>query len=108
MHDIQQRGRLPILAGGTGLYFQALLAGLSPMPEADPALRAQLQHEAGQRGWASLHAEPAQVDPLAAARIHTTDPQRIGRALEVRRLRGRTLSQRSEEHKSELQSQMHI
>src|SRR3546814_50943 len=83
MHDIQQRGRLPILAGGTGLYFQALLDGLSPMPEADPALRAQLQHEAGQRGWASLHAELAQVDPLAAARIHATDPQRIVRALEV-------------------------
>ncbi|PIX60877.1 MAG: tRNA (adenosine(37)-N6)-dimethylallyltransferase MiaA [Lysobacterales bacterium CG_4_10_14_3_um_filter_64_11] len=92
MRDIQQRGRLPILAGGTGLYFQALLDGLSPMPEADPALRAQLHAEAGQRGWASLHAELAQVDPLAAARIHATDPQRIVRALEVWRLSGRTVS----------------
>ncbi|MDZ4376940.1 MAG: tRNA (adenosine(37)-N6)-dimethylallyltransferase MiaA [Xanthomonadaceae bacterium] len=92
MLDIQQRGRLPILAGGTGLYFQALLDGLSPMPEADPALRAQLQSEAEQRGWASLHAELAQVDPLAAARIHATDPQRIVRALEVWRLTGRSLS----------------
>jgi tRNA dimethylallyltransferase len=92
MHDIRQRGRLPILAGGTGLYFQALLDGLSPMPEADPALRAQLQAEAGQRGWASLHDELARVDPLAAARIHATDPQRIVRALEVWRLTGRSLS----------------
>ncbi|PKM06104.1 MAG: tRNA (adenosine(37)-N6)-dimethylallyltransferase MiaA [Gammaproteobacteria bacterium HGW-Gammaproteobacteria-4] len=92
MQDIQQRGRLPILAGGTGLYFQALLEGLSPMPEADPALRAQLQAEAGQYGWASLHGELARVDPLAAARIHATDPQRIVRALEVWRLTGRRLS----------------
>lgn len=92
MHAIQQRGRLPILAGGTGLYCQALLDGLSAMPEADPALREQLQHEAAQRGWASLHAELAQVDPVAAARIHATDPQRIVRALEVWRLSGRTVS----------------
>ena len=89
---IVARGRLPILAGGTGLYFRALLHGLSPMPEADPALRAQLEVEAGVRGWAGLHAELARVDPQAAARIHATDAQRIQRALEVYRASGRNIS----------------
>ena len=89
---IVARGRLPILAGGTGLYFRALLHGLSPMPEADPALRAQLEVEAGVRGWAGLHAELARVDPRAAARIHATDAQRIQRALEVYRASGRNIS----------------
>ena len=89
---ITGRGRLPVLAGGTGLYFQALLEGLSPMPEADPATRAAIEAEAGARGWAALHAELAAIDPEAAARIHATDPQRIQRALEVWRLSGRTIS----------------
>jgi len=91
--DILARGRLPILAGGTGLYFRALLEGLSPMPEADPAVRAQLEAEAAQRGWAALHADLARIDPVAAARIHATDPQRIQRALEVYRLSGRPISE---------------
>jgi tRNA dimethylallyltransferase len=90
--DILARGRLPILAGGTGLYFRALLQGLSPMPQADPAMRAQLEAEAAERGWAAMHAELARVDPPAAARIHATDPQRIQRALEVYRLSGRPIS----------------
>lgn len=89
---ILARGRLPILAGGTGLYFRALLQGLSPMPEADPATRAQLEAEAAERGWAAMHAELARVDPEAAARIHATDPQRIQRALEVFRISGRAIS----------------
>ncbi len=92
VEDILARGRLPILAGGTGLYFHALLHGLSPMPEADPATRAQLEAEAADRGWAALHAELAALDPEAAARIHATDAQRIQRALEVYRLSGRTIS----------------
>jgi tRNA dimethylallyltransferase len=92
VEDILARGRLPILAGGTGLYFRALLQGLSPMPEADPAMRAQLAAEAGERGWAAMHGELVQVDPIAAARIHATDPQRIQRALEVYRLSGRAIS----------------
>ncbi|WP_454831709.1 tRNA (adenosine(37)-N6)-dimethylallyltransferase MiaA [Pseudoxanthomonas wuyuanensis] len=91
--DIAARGRLPILAGGTGLYFQALLQGLAPMPEADPATRAAIRAEAKARGWPALHAELARVDPIAAARIHATDPQRIQRALEVFRLSGRPISQ---------------
>ena len=90
--DIVARGRLPILAGGTGLYFHALLQGLSPMPQADPALRMQIANEATERGWAALHVELASVDPQAAARIHATDAQRIQRALEVWRLSGRSIS----------------
>ncbi|MBB1059832.1 tRNA (adenosine(37)-N6)-dimethylallyltransferase MiaA [Marilutibacter spongiae] len=92
MDEIRARGRLPILAGGTGLYFQALLRGLSPMPEADPALRAAIEAEAADRGWDALHAELGRVDPAAAARIHATDAQRIQRALEVWRLSGRAIS----------------
>lgn len=90
--DILARGKLPILAGGTGLYFRALLEGLAPMPEADPATRAQLEGEAAERGWDAMHAELARVDPAAGARIHATDAQRIQRALEVYRLSGRTIS----------------
>lgn len=92
MDDIAARGRVPVLAGGTGLYFRALLHGLSPMPEADPAMRVLLEAEAAERGWAALHAELAVLDPEAARRIHATDAQRIQRALEVYRLSGRTIS----------------
>ena len=92
VEDILARGKLPILAGGTGLYFQALLRGLAPMPEADPGIRAALTARAEQAGWPSLHAELARVDPLAAARIHATDPQRIQRALEVWQLTGKPIS----------------
>lgn len=90
--DIIARGKLPILAGGTGLYFHALLHGLAPMPEADASERAQLADEAARQGWTALHGELARIDPEAAARIHATDAQRIQRALEVWRLSGRTIS----------------
>ena len=86
------RGKLPVLAGGTGLYFRALLEGLAPMPDADPALRASLTAEAAQRGWAALHADLSRVDPAAAARIGPGDAQRIQRALEVFALSGRPIS----------------
>ena len=89
---ILARGKLPILTGGTGLYFQALLRGLSPMPEADAAMRAAIAGEATERGWPALHAQLSEVDPDAAARIHATDPQRIQRALEVFRLSGKPIS----------------
>lgn len=89
---IAARGKLPILAGGTGLYFQALLRGLSPMPEADAEVRAEIEAEAAQRGWPAMHAQLAEIDPEAAARIHATDPQRIQRALEVYRISGRPIS----------------
>jgi tRNA dimethylallyltransferase len=92
MDDIAARGKVPILAGGTGLYFRALLSGLSSMPEADPVTRSQIESEAAERGWDALHADLAAIDPEAAARIHATDAQRIQRALEVHRLSGRTIS----------------
>jgi len=73
--EILARGRLPILAGGTGLYFRALLRGLSPMPEADPAIRSEIAAEAQIRGWPALHAELTSIDPEAAARIQPNDPR---------------------------------
>ena len=92
VEGILARGRLPLLVGGTGLYFRALLQGLAPLPEADPALRAKIAGEAAARGWAALHAELAEADPEAGRRIHATDAQRIQRALEVLRLTGRPIS----------------
>ena len=89
---VAARGRLPVLAGGTMLYFRALEQGLAPLPGADAEVRAAIAAEAAERGWAALHAELARVDPEAAARIHPNDPQRIQRALEVWRLTGRPLS----------------
>ena len=90
--DVVSRGRLPILAGGTGLYFRALLEGLAEMPAADPEVRAAIEADALERGWPAMHAELAQVDPAAAARIGPRDPQRIQRALEVWRVSGRAIS----------------
>ena len=89
---IAARGRVPVLAGGTGLYFQALLRGLAAMPPADPQVRAALAAEAAARGWAALHAELQALDPQAGARIRPGDAQRIQRALEVYRLSGRPIS----------------
>lgn len=93
MEAVRGRGRLPILVGGTMLYFRALLRGLAELPEADPAVRAELEEAAAARGWPALHAELARVDPVSAARIHPGDSQRIQRALEVWRLSGTPLSQ---------------
>ncbi len=92
MQDIVTRGKIPLLVGGTGLYFRALLHGLSPMPSADPMLRAAIAEEGAARGWDALHAELATVDPAAALRIKVGDRQRIGRALEVWRLSGKPIS----------------
>lgn len=92
MDEILARGRIPLLVGGTMLYFRALEQGLSPLPAADSALRARLVGEAEANGWPALHARLATVDPTAAARIRPTDPQRIQRALEVYELTGEPLS----------------
>ena len=92
MHELSAAGRIPLLAGGTMLYFHALLRGLAAMPAADAVLRARLQAELDERGAAALHAELARHDPEAAARIHANDPQRLLRALEVFRLSGRPIS----------------
>ncbi|MDO8387479.1 MAG: tRNA (adenosine(37)-N6)-dimethylallyltransferase MiaA [Polaromonas sp.] len=90
--DITARGRLPLLVGGTMLYFKALFDGLDDMPKADPAIRAALLAEAGKKGWPALHAELAAVDAVTAARLAPNDSQRISRALEVFRVSGQPLS----------------
>jgi tRNA dimethylallyltransferase len=92
MEEIHARGRLPILAGGTMLYFRALLGGLAELPSAQPEIRARIEARAAIEGWSRLHAELARVDPEAASRIEPTDAQRIQRALEVHRVTGRPLS----------------
>jgi tRNA dimethylallyltransferase len=92
MADITAQGRIPLLVGGTFLYFRALEAGLSELPAADPLVRARLEAEAGQVGLEGMHARLAAVDPEAARRIHANDPQRIQRALEVYELTGRPIS----------------
>ncbi|NDP39734.1 MAG: tRNA (adenosine(37)-N6)-dimethylallyltransferase MiaA [Rhodoferax sp.] len=90
--DITARGKLPLLVGGTMLYFKALLEGLDPMPKADPATRAEIALQAAEQGWPALHAALAEVDPVTAKRLHPADSQRIARALEVYRLSGQPLS----------------
>ncbi len=92
INEIQSRGRIPLLVGGTMLYFRALEHGLSPLPSADPEVRARLEAEAKDQGWQSLHDRLAEIDPEAAARIHVNDPQRIQRALEVFELTGEPMS----------------
>jgi tRNA dimethylallyltransferase len=91
---IRARGRVPLLVGGTMLYFRALSRGLAQLPAADPAVRARLDSRARERGWAALHAELACIDPEAAARIPPADSQRIQRALEVHELTGEALTVR--------------
>jgi tRNA dimethylallyltransferase len=90
--DISARGKLPVLAGGTMLYFKALFDGLDDMPAAHPEVRAAIEAEAAQRGWPALHAELAAIDPITAARLAPADSQRIQRALEVFRVSGKPLS----------------
>jgi tRNA dimethylallyltransferase len=90
--EINARGRLALLVGGTMLYFKALVDGLDTLPEADAAVRAQLDARAAAEGWPALHAELARVDPATAARLAPLDAQRIQRALEVWQLTGRPLS----------------
>ncbi|TON62057.1 tRNA (adenosine(37)-N6)-dimethylallyltransferase MiaA, partial [Vibrio parahaemolyticus] len=80
----------PLLVGGTMLYFKALLEGLSPLPSADPAIRSEIEQIAQKQGWDEIHRRLAEVDPVAAARIHPNDPQRLSRALEVYLISGQT------------------
>lgn len=92
MDEIRAEGRVPLLVGGTMMYFHALERGLAAMPPADPVVRAQLERELHERGLVALHVELERADPAAAARIHPHDPQRIQRALEVWRVSGRPIS----------------
>jgi tRNA dimethylallyltransferase len=93
MAQISARGRIPLLVGGTMLYFRALQQGLAQLPSADPALRKTLLDEANAIGWAAMHGRLTRVDPESARRIHPNDPQRIQRALEVHALTGRPMSE---------------
>lgn len=93
MDEISAAGQVPLLVGGTMLYFDALQHGLSELPPADPGVRAELDARAAREGWPALHAELLRLDPVAAARIHPNDPQRIQRALEVCYISGRPLSE---------------
>ena len=92
MDEIITAGRIPLLVGGTMLYFRALTAGLANLPDANPALRAEIDAEAGHIGWPAMHAQLMQIDPVAASRIEPGDRQRVQRALEVYRSSGRTLT----------------
>ncbi len=93
IEDISSKGRIPLLVGGTGLYFRALQNGISKLPSADKRLRASLEADARAQGWHFLHARLAEVDPPSANRIHPNDPQRILRALEVVELTGQPLTE---------------
>ena len=91
--DVHAQGKIPLLVGGTMLYFRALLDGLAEMPAADAEVRAQIEREAEEFGWPHIHAQLAQVDPETAAEIHPNHSQRVSRALEVYRVSGKTMSQ---------------
>ncbi|UTH72718.1 tRNA (adenosine(37)-N6)-dimethylallyltransferase MiaA [Chromobacterium sp. IIBBL 290-4] len=91
--DIQARGKLPLLVGGTMLYYKALLEGLSDLPQADAALRAELDAQAAELGWPAMHAKLAALDPITAARLNPNDSQRIHRALEVCLISGKPMSE---------------
>lgn len=93
MAQISAAGRIPLLVGGTMLYYRALQYGLSELPQADPEVRARLEHELAIKGLGTLHRRLAEVDPVAAGRIHHNDPQRTLRALEVWEITGRPLSE---------------
>ncbi|MEQ4924057.1 tRNA (adenosine(37)-N6)-dimethylallyltransferase MiaA [Proteus hauseri] len=93
MDEIISAGRIPLLVGGTMLYFKALLEGLSPLPSADPEIRAEIEKKAMEQGWEAVHRELSLVDPVAAQRIHPNDPQRLSRALEVYLISGKTMTE---------------
>ncbi|SCZ47082.1 MULTISPECIES: tRNA (adenosine(37)-N6)-dimethylallyltransferase MiaA [unclassified Pseudomonas] len=92
MAEITSRGKIPLLVGGTMLYYKALVDGLADMPAADPEVRAQIEEEAARLGWQALHEQLAVIDPESAARIHPNDPQRLSRALEVYRVSGQSMT----------------
>lgn len=90
--EIHSQNRIPLLVGGTGLYFRALESGISDLPDADAEIRLRLESEARDIGWQAMHARLAKVDPVSADRIHPNDPQRIQRALEIYQISGRSMT----------------
>ncbi len=93
MQEISAQGKIPLLVGGTMLYYKALLEGLSPLPSADDKVRSEIEAKAALIGWGGLHQELSKIDPISAQRINPNDSQRINRALEVFYLTGKTLTQ---------------
>lgn len=93
MTEISAQGKIPLLVGGTMLYYKALLEGLSPLPEADAQIRQEIEQRAETLGWNALHTELAKIDPTSAQRINPNDSQRINRALEVFYITGKTLTE---------------
>ncbi len=100
--EIVAQGDVPLLVGGTMLYFKTLRDGMAKLPSADPAIRLSIEQLAQEKGWQAVHNELAEVDPEAAQRIHPNDPQRLQRALEVYRITGKTLSQFHLEEKTQI------
>lgn len=96
MQEITARGKTPLLVGGTMLYYKALVDGLSPLPSADPLIRAEIEKEAEIKGWQVMHDLLADIDPVSAKRIHVNDPQRLSRALEVYRISGKSITELTE------------
>ncbi|WP_440875102.1 tRNA (adenosine(37)-N6)-dimethylallyltransferase MiaA [Thalassotalea sp. PLHSN55] len=94
--DIRAQNRIPVLVGGTMMYFKSLIDGISPLPAADKTIRASIAEQAEQHGWEYMHQQLAKIDPQSAQRIHQNDPQRLTRALEVFQISGHTLSQLTE------------
>jgi len=92
MFDISSRGKVPLLVGGTMMYYKALMEGLAPLPQSQPDIRAQLEQDIVDQGLQALHSRLADIDPVAGERINATDPQRITRALEVYLISGETLT----------------
>jgi len=91
--EIRSNNRIPLLVGGTMMYFKSLIEGISPLPTANPEIRQTIENEALANGWQAMHDQLAEIDPVSAERIHPNDPQRITRALEVYRLTSNTLTQ---------------
>lgn len=91
--EIRSNNRIPLLVGGTMMYFKSLIEGISPLPTADKEIREKIEQEAKEQGWQAMHEMLAEIDPVSAERIHPNDPQRLTRALEVYRITGNTLTQ---------------
>ncbi|WP_105167525.1 tRNA (adenosine(37)-N6)-dimethylallyltransferase MiaA [Pseudoalteromonas sp. T1lg23B] len=104
---LHQKGKVPILVGGTMMYFKGLIEGLSPLPEADSDVRAQLEIEAQELGWPELHKQLTEIDPQAAEKISENDSQRINRALEVFRITGKNMTELQKQKQSPLPYQFH-
>ncbi|MEG3754045.1 tRNA (adenosine(37)-N6)-dimethylallyltransferase MiaA [Psychromonas arctica] len=96
MGEIVERGNTPLLVGGTMLYYKALVEGLSPLPSADPEVRAAIEKQVNESSWQALHEELQRIDPVSAQRIHVNDPQRLARAIEVYRITGKSMTELTE------------